>query len=336
MGLEAALTGGMSISQQPESLPELVERFRLFVEALVADYEKVVIGIDELDKLRSAQEAEKFLNGIKSVFGIPKCFYLISVSEHALSAFERRGLGFRDAFDSAFDDVCLVNYSELAGSRDLLGRRIVNFPEPFVHLCHMLSGGLPRDLIRYARMVLEIADAHQKDLDVATTARLLVRAELDGKVLASSVALRMRADEAEISELLVSVAELSNAEDKTTMAVRTSEVRRLAEAVRVSGKEYASRVSSICEELVTYVALLDAIEVTAELANTAAGWQTCLEVDLTQLVASARQGIEVSAALATARLGRFNAALASTSPDAQPPAGARAAKSPRKRPRLRG
>ncbi|WP_207780816.1 hypothetical protein [Caulobacter radicis] len=63
-----------------------------------------MIGIDELDKLKSSKEAEQFLNGVKSVFNIPGCYFLISVSEHALATFERRGLGFRDAFDSGDPD----------------------------------------------------------------------------------------------------------------------------------------------------------------------------------------------------------------------------------------
>ncbi|MBA4010940.1 MAG: hypothetical protein C0481_03665 [Phenylobacterium sp.] len=310
VGLEAAITGGMSISQQAESLPELVERFRRFVELLANEYGSVIIGIDELDKLRSAQEAEKFLNGVKSVFGIPRCFYLISVSEHALSAFERRGLGFRDAFDSAFDDVCLVTYGELAASRELLARRIVRFPEPFVQLCHMLSGGLPRDLIRYARLVLELADAEPAGLNVAAAASQLARLELDSKVRASSVALRMTADETEIADLLDAVAQLSSATSIPDLKGPCDALNDKARAVRASGKDYANRAASICQELTTYVGLLEAVLVTAELSKEQDGWLIVQHLDLSELVAGARQGIEVSAALAAARLVRIESTIA--------------------------
>ena len=39
---------------------------------------------------------------------MPHCYYLISVSDDALAAYEMRGLPVRDAFDSAFDEVIHV------------------------------------------------------------------------------------------------------------------------------------------------------------------------------------------------------------------------------------
>ena len=48
--------------------------------AAVAEQHTVVIGVDELDKLRSAEDVEKFLNDIKGIFGASGCFFLVSVS----------------------------------------------------------------------------------------------------------------------------------------------------------------------------------------------------------------------------------------------------------------
>jgi len=76
----------------------------------MAESRQVVIGIDELDKIQSAEEAVQFVDDIKSIFGIPGCFFLISISDDALADFERRGLPFRNAFDSAFDEVIALNY----------------------------------------------------------------------------------------------------------------------------------------------------------------------------------------------------------------------------------
>lgn len=84
---------------------------------------------------------------------MPHCYYLISVSDDALAAYEMRGLPVRDAFDSAFDEVIHVRYLDLEGSLRLLKKRVL-MPDPFVWLCHCLSGGLPRDLIRAARHVV--------------------------------------------------------------------------------------------------------------------------------------------------------------------------------------
>jgi hypothetical protein len=103
----------------------------------------VLIGIAELDKVRHAQQAEAF-DGVKAVFGIPRCLYLISVSEDARAAVERRGIGFRNAFGSALDDVGRIDFLDLAQSRAMLNRQILRLPDPFARLCHMLASGLPR------------------------------------------------------------------------------------------------------------------------------------------------------------------------------------------------
>ena len=51
-----------------------------------------------------------YLHGVNAevfemLFGIDHCFYLVSVSQDAMSSFERRGIPFRDTFDSALDDI---------------------------------------------------------------------------------------------------------------------------------------------------------------------------------------------------------------------------------------
>lgn len=41
---------------------------------------RVPVGIDELDKIESAEQAQAFLNEIKGLFGVPGCQFLVSVS----------------------------------------------------------------------------------------------------------------------------------------------------------------------------------------------------------------------------------------------------------------
>lgn len=77
----------------------------------------------------------------------------MSVSGDAIASFERRGLPFRDVFDSAFSEVVSVPYLSLEQSRQLLGETVVGMPPPFVDLAHCLAGGLARDVIRAARTV---------------------------------------------------------------------------------------------------------------------------------------------------------------------------------------
>ena len=66
---------------------------------------RLVVGIDEIDRIEDAENAEKFLNDIKAIFGIPNCFYIASLSADALANFERRVVSTRTAFDTTFDTV---------------------------------------------------------------------------------------------------------------------------------------------------------------------------------------------------------------------------------------
>jgi hypothetical protein len=84
---------------------------------------------------------------------------MVSVSDDALMAFERRGIPLRDAFDSSFDEIVRMGRLTYAESRRLLYRRIIGLSEPYIGLCHVLSGGIPRDLIRAARQVVHAGNA---------------------------------------------------------------------------------------------------------------------------------------------------------------------------------
>ena len=143
-----------------------------------------IIGIDELDKLESDQQAQKFLNEIKSVFGLKRCFYLISVSENAMSNFERRGLPFRDAFDSSFDSIVYLDYFNLKEATLLLERRVIGKPMPFFYLSFCLSGGLPRDLIRAFRQLIEIRINNDNVNTLSKICLSIINSEIKAKIRA--------------------------------------------------------------------------------------------------------------------------------------------------------
>ena len=128
----------------------------------------MVIGIDELDKME-AKDARKLLNDVKILFGVRHCYYLISVSEDALSTFERRGMPIRDVFDSSFDDVLHVAPLDIAQSQTLIQRRAVGLGEGAQLLCHCLSGGLPRELVRCARAIVATTTDGKDHLDRVTS-----------------------------------------------------------------------------------------------------------------------------------------------------------------------
>lgn len=175
-------------AERQRTLPAIVAGYRGLIRQVSDAGIKVFIGIDELDKLETEDEAQLFLNEIKSIFGSENCFYLVSISENAMSSFERRGLPFRDVFDSVFDEVVRIDLFTYQVSRALLNRRTV-MSTPFTVLCHCVSGGLPRDLIRTARTLyrLNIDEDLNGSLKALTAA--LIREDLHAKMAASWVRL---------------------------------------------------------------------------------------------------------------------------------------------------
>ena len=70
-------------------LPEIIHDYRYFISLISQKY-KILIGIDELDKITKTEVAQQFLNETKAIFGIQNCFYLVSISDNALSNFEKK------------------------------------------------------------------------------------------------------------------------------------------------------------------------------------------------------------------------------------------------------
>lgn len=178
VGVEFGGSRSRQHAAQAKTYPELVNDFRGFLDYLGLRLRgrvdgrgsRIVICIDELDKIATADEAERLINDLKTVFGVEGCFFLVSVSEDALASFSRRALAVRTTFDSAFDSVIQVRRFTLADTRRLLVQRVLRLPEPFVWLCHALSGGLPRDLNRTVRQMYDIcAEAHVNQLAALAT-----------------------------------------------------------------------------------------------------------------------------------------------------------------------
>ncbi|MDX8140635.1 hypothetical protein SK854_00815 [Lentzea sp. BCCO 10_0061] len=147
LSLDAGSKSGTTWQHRPKGFPELVGELRTFMTT-VRDHYELIVAIDELDKMAKAEKVEDFLNDIKGIFNVKGCFFLVSVSEDAAAGFERRGVPFRDVFDSTFDDVISVPYLDFTTAREVLYGLIIGWTQPFVALCYVLSGGLARDLVR--------------------------------------------------------------------------------------------------------------------------------------------------------------------------------------------
>jgi hypothetical protein len=197
---EAKEEASMSLARNQLSLPEIVKQYEDFLGIARAKY-KVIVGIDELDKLQSNEQAERFMNEIKALFGLPHCFYLLSVSENAMSSFDRRDVRFRDVFDSSFDDIIYVDYLDPEQARNLLRRRVIGMPVPFLDLCYCMSGGLARDLIRVCRTLFQARRTEETENTLAALSESMVRADIHDKLRATSIAARDATTEREADEL---------------------------------------------------------------------------------------------------------------------------------------
>lgn len=148
----------------------LISEYKTFLaEVLKLGTGRIVIGIDELDKIAEGGDALAIVNSLKELFHEPGVHFVVSVSEDALHNFALRGIPLRDAFDSSFDFIVPVKRFKAIDSVNLLNRRVVGLPYLLALFCHSVSGGLPRDLIRTARQCID------------------VRRRVDGPVQAASV-----------------------------------------------------------------------------------------------------------------------------------------------------
>jgi hypothetical protein len=307
LGMSLSGDSKLTLARSPWTLPEVVEAFRAFARTLTVD-RYLVIGIDELDKMETDGTARQFLNDIKGVFGVHRCFYLVSVSEDAMSSFERRGLPFRDVFDSSFDAIQRIGYFTLAESREVLETRVTGLPVPYQALCHCFSGGLPRDLVRVAReLVHQQAKSEGELTSLADLSRAVAAAELRGKTAAALVAARSTSGHSR-DEVLAWVL-LHDVDDLTSEALRAYRAafpRWDLSKVTPEQSTEIQRLIDIATELVTFdyfvatVLELFTDAVAAELIVLSAdhpGAVAAKSTTLLELLAKARQEFTLSPAL---------------------------------------
>lgn len=260
VGLDGGLNSAVTLSQNQLSLPEIVHFFLKFLDSISSKY-KVIIGIDELDKLETDEKAQRFLNEIKSVFGVDHCFYLISVSENAMSSFERRGLPFRDAFDSSFDSIIYVDYLDFEGAKSLIEQRVIGRPVPFFALSYCLAGGLARDIIRTFRSMLELQEEPPARNDLETLGRAVIHADIKGKLRATVISAK-KIELEEVDSLLEKLCEaeenvaLEDSLLKATEDLLASRIPPPDQHSQNGDKQMHSkreRINSLMEELATYL-----------------------------------------------------------------------------------
>jgi hypothetical protein len=228
--VSATLSRGLSSARQTMSYPEVVSDLRIFLSDVAIGFRPIVVAIDELDKMESGEQARKFLNDIKGIFGVNGCYFLISVSVDAMSSFERRGMPFRDAFDSSFDDIVPVSPLKYADARAVINRRVIGVSEQFIALAHVISGGLARDLIRAMRRQVMLANRGGSRGLQALAAQLL-KDEISAKLAAVEVALQQD-DDSSVKEKILELTHEIAADDEEALVVIARTLRASMRSVR--------------------------------------------------------------------------------------------------------
>lgn len=118
-----------------------------------------------------------------------------------MSNFARRDARLRDVFDSSFDDIVNMRLLSLADSRRIMVDRVARLPRPFLALCHALSGGLARDLIREARAIFSLKQ-QGVDAELSNVTRAVLARELETRQHAAGVAVRALNFEPHVSRFL--------------------------------------------------------------------------------------------------------------------------------------
>jgi len=137
--MQAAISQAVSRRSLPWTLPELVAQLADFLEQ-IADTEererqrKVLICIDEVDRIGSADKAAKFISEIKVIFGVPNCFFFVAVAEELGLSLGTVGISGRSVADNAFDEIISLEPMSFESCRDLLERRVPGITESYVWL----------------------------------------------------------------------------------------------------------------------------------------------------------------------------------------------------------
>ncbi|MFD1149682.1 hypothetical protein [Saccharothrix hoggarensis] len=244
-GFELAGKRAVTLAGRPLTYPEVVKRFRVFLGRIAAEQAterelepgRVIIGIDELDRIGTGEPARRLLNEVKAIFDVQGCYYLVSVSTEAQHDFELSGIGLRSVFDSSFDEVVRVDYLDFEYARKLLRRYVLDLSEQFHALAYVFSGGLARQLVHTARAIVDLG-RDRPGRDLADVVAALAEAELTRACQATADALTAVDDREGVTALLRLLDERPAADLKTygdgilgAYSGRSERARQLRDAV---------------------------------------------------------------------------------------------------------
>jgi hypothetical protein len=140
--------------ERPATLSSLVNDFRALAGEAGRVTGRVVIAIDELDKMADPVAARDLLRDIKGIFEVPGVHFLVSVSDEAARNLSLGALTERNEFNSSFYTVIEAQPARPSDCAELLDRRS-GVPRPISIALAVLAGGNPREVVRLAELAQE-------------------------------------------------------------------------------------------------------------------------------------------------------------------------------------
>jgi hypothetical protein len=147
----ARISRERELVERPATLSSLVMQFRLLASKAGAVTGRVVIAIDELDKMADPEKVRDLLRDIKAIFEVRHVHFLVSVSDEAARNLSVGALTGRDEFNSSFYTVVQAQPATPGECAELLVRR-GGVPTDVSLALAVLAGGNPREVVRLAEL----------------------------------------------------------------------------------------------------------------------------------------------------------------------------------------
>lgn len=163
----------LALSERPVTELALVTEFRALAEQLSREEIKVVVAIDELDKIGSVEDVRKLLRSVKGVLDPAGVVLLVSVSDEAVTHLGLSGLRGRDEISSSFTSMMKVPPLRREELRTLIESLLGVQKDDVADVVWVLTAGNHREAVRLlddSLSVMEMQELSRNScIDVASS-----------------------------------------------------------------------------------------------------------------------------------------------------------------------
>jgi hypothetical protein len=162
--------------QRALNLPLLTAKFSDYCHKLLKtsghDQSKIIIAIDELDKIHDINQVKDLLSDIKGALSLPHVYFILTIAEDCADSFRQRLSHGRDIFESSFDEVfyidCIDEHCVKQMAANISPKNPLN--QQLSLLLFLYSGGVAREVMRGLKAIYSEANdpATCQPLDLAT------------------------------------------------------------------------------------------------------------------------------------------------------------------------